>query len=185
MMLFPSNLLFTTLTIYALEPPNEAPPLLDQSCRPNADSPLHCWELMKEFELLAIQHKTCLLQNLNLNERGWKCKSSLLGSITPFLKDLLLKQDEYSKIYDRKLRITNNKFDQTTDKLKIIDETLSENKRNATEAISNSDKKIQNINERIKKIENQLSSTVPAASHKFDETPENKRKIENFTEASS
>ena len=40
------------------------------------------------------------------------------------------------------------KFDQTTDKLTIIDETLSENKRNATEAISNSDKKIQTLNGR-------------------------------------
>ena len=37
------------------------------------------------------------------------------------------------------------KFDETTDKLTIIDETLSENKRNATEAISNSDKKIQTL----------------------------------------
>ena len=35
------------------------------------------------------------------------------------------------------------KFDETTDKLTIIGETLSENKRNATVAISNSDKNIQ------------------------------------------
>ena len=125
--------------------------------------PSQCWELMKEFELLAIKHKTCLLQNLNLNERGWKCESSLLGSITPFLKELLLKQDAYSEIYYRKLRITNNKvlvfmsgvlfsiffkFDETTDKLTIIDETIAENRRNATEAISNSDKKIQTLNGR-------------------------------------
>jgi len=136
--------------------------------------------------LLAIQHKTCLLQNLNLNERGWKCESSLLGNITPFLKDLLLKQDEYSKIYDRKLRITNNKFDQTTDKLTIIGETLSENNRNATVAISNSDKKIQIINDRIAEIEHQLSSTIPTASQKFDETRDIlTTKIENVTKASS
>ena len=66
-------------------------------------------------------------------------------------------------MYDRKLRITNNKvwmlhlrrlfqyfikFDETTDKLTIIDETVSENKRNASVAISNSDKKIQTLDGR-------------------------------------
>ena len=37
------------------------------------------------------------------------------------------------------------KFDETTDKLTIIGETLSENKRNATVAISNSDKNIKTL----------------------------------------
>ena len=73
------------------------------------------------------------------------------------------------------------KFNETTDKLTIIGETLSENKRkieNLSEASSNYENKIQFVNgkneyqkkfhiylpEKITKIENQLSSMTLAAS---------------------